>query len=120
MAKNEKIHFCIRKKLKTIKNTIMWPENPRIFDWNYTFFHVSDHCEVFEGYENYEFDLGKAFPPDFPNDCTGWFDGIIPDYKVKFSQNGPPPPPAAVNNSAATAKKESIAQVKQQQRTRKF
>ena len=35
------------------------------------------------GYEYYEFNLSKDFPPDL-NNCTGWFDGIIPDYKVKF------------------------------------
>ena len=67
------------------------------------------------GYEYYEFDLCKEFPPDL-NNCTGWFDGNIPDYKVKFC-NGPPPSGSSTTAAISTsAKKESIAPVPQQVR----
>lgn len=65
------------------------------------------------GYEYYEFDLGKDFPPDL-NNCPGWFDGIIPDYKVKFS-NGPPPSGSS-SATSTSAKKESTAPAPQQVR----
>ena len=65
------------------------------------------------GYEYYEFDLGKDFPPDL-NNCPGWFDGIIPDYKVKFS-NGPPPSGSS-SATSTSAKKESTTPAPQQVR----
>ena len=31
-----------------------------------------------------DLDLSAPFPPDM-NNCSGWYDGILPDYEVKFS-----------------------------------
>ena len=39
-----------------------------------------------EEFENYEFDLNAPFSSDMTN-CTGWFDGKIPEYSVQVQPN---------------------------------
>ena len=41
-------------------------------------------------FESYDFDLTWPFPPNMQN-CSGWYDGKMPKYKIKYVEKAPSP-----------------------------
>ena len=41
-------------------------------------------------FESYDFDLTWPFPPNMKN-CSGWYDGKKPKYKIKYVEKAPSP-----------------------------